>query len=522
MGWFRKTSTDDAKEKDSAVGFVPLWFTTRNYHDLLLGTPAVVAALVLVITAYLAFSPIEEETAEAYRQRALAASEQGQERLASLYLRKSAKLSATDSPATRFRRGLALHRAGQVEDAMAIIQPLAPEDSPGFRPAHEWLVSVYSEQHGENLRIKEPSEDQLNERRSLLEKVEAHCRQLLEFDQQHAGANRTLALICLARGETEAAMEHYDNVSDVDEGVRVIYARLLASQGRNAEAERQARAAVDFHQAALAGGITDPQLAGNHRLQLAAAHKILKEYQAACNVLLVDGKPPQTAAHRNMLASVFIAAADEQDGKNNNTNVLRRMNLLERALQLVPNHPQLVLRIGEMCSADGEAGDRAVASLKRILATGHASWIAHFSLGVRANQDGDLAAAETHFEQAYRINPDILITLNNLAFMLAHREEPDFERAIELIEKAIAKQPNNPEFRDTRGAILVKMERWDDAITDFEYSLKRLPGRPKTHLALADAYQAKGDSELAEIHRGRAKALQEKKDAPNQGPDSEG
>jgi predicted Zn-dependent protease len=77
---------------------------------------------------------------------------------------------------------------------------------------------------------------------------------------------------------------------------------------------------------------------------------------------------------------------------------------------------------------------------------------------------------------------------------------PDLERALAIIQSVLTNAPGNPEFRDTRGKILLKLGRYQDAITDLEYALPSLGAAINTHRALAQAYEPLGLSQLVQEH----------------------
>jgi len=71
----------------------------------------------------------------------------------------------------------------------------------------------------------------------------------------------------------------------------------------------------------------------------------------------------------------------------------------------------------------------------------------------------------------------------------------------------LEKFPQNANFRETRGEVLVKLGRWQEAVLDLEYALPTLGSRRNTHAALAEAYHGLGSQELAAQHEKLAKSL---------------
>lgn len=82
----------------------------------------------------------------------------------------------------------------------------------------------------------------------------------------------------------------------------------------------------------------------------------------------------------------------------------------------------------------------------------------------------------------------------------------DAQRAFEIIDPVVQKFPNVAVFRDTRGHVLCRLERFAEAIPDLEAALPVLTGGGKkaTHEMLALAYEKTGNTAFAEKHRAEA------------------
>jgi predicted Zn-dependent protease len=91
--------------------------------------------------------------------------------------------------------------------------------------------------------------------------------------------------------------------------------------------------------------------------------------------------------------------------------------------------------------------------------------------------------------------------LNNLAWVLMQDEDPDLERALKVADSALAMAPDRAEIRETRGQILLGLERWKEAVAELELALQELGGRPRLHRGLAEGYRRLGETELAEEHQ---------------------
>ena len=87
--------------------------------------------------------------------------------------------------------------------------------------------------------------------------------------------------------------------------------------------------------------------------------------------------------------------------------------------------------------------------------------------------------------------------------MLGKGENAELEKAMEAVNRALSLKPGEHRFYETRGQILLRLERWQEAVKDFEFALNGLPDLEAIHLGFATAYSALGEEELAQLHRSR-------------------
>jgi tetratricopeptide (TPR) repeat protein len=137
-------------------------------------------------------------------------------------------------------------------------------------------------------------------------------------------------------------------------------------------------------------------------------------------------------------------------------------------------------------------------------------------LGTDAGDRGDNEQAIFHLNRALEISPKSLIIINNLAWYLAIKNEPDLNRAFELIDTLItqAKVPS-AQLYDTRGMINLKLGKFNSALSDLERSLPQLENDAGIHERLSRAYEKLGNSDLSTSHKKRAEELNAKKGKTN-------
>jgi tetratricopeptide (TPR) repeat protein len=82
----------------------------------------------------------------------------------------------------------------------------------------------------------------------------------------------------------------------------------------------------------------------------------------------------------------------------------------------------------------------------------------YFQFAVAAEQAGDATAAERYLKKSLELNPDFTPAQNYLGYMWADAGE-HLEEALELIEKAVEVEPENPAYLDSLGWVLFKLDR---------------------------------------------------------------
>lgn len=216
-----------------------------------------------------------------------------------------------------------------------------------------------------------------------------------------------------------------------------------------------------------------------------------------------DRSPPVMALRRaasDLLVLRIDSVPDDAD-----LSLETKFNWVFKAIELDSNNAKAYGKMLELYQAVGSAdyGKSMTRMLEKQIAQGNSIAMAHFALGTSKWLDGQLDDALWHTERALELEPKLLDVANNFAWLLSEDETPNLDRALALIESALAKRPNDHRYRDTKGTILMKLKRWNDALTEFEsiLPLVRQGNREPVHQKLAEIYSALGRTELAELHR---------------------
>jgi tetratricopeptide (TPR) repeat protein len=380
-------------------------------------------------------------------------------------------------PENLFNLVLALDASGERRRAESIARRLAPVEYLKHAPAALWLarrvcasatITPAAARDAERLLRSVPEGDPLrNEARSML-----GCLLLglgkpaeAEVELRAAAVDRPELLLLLAR------------------------ARQLQGKAETArEAAFEAKKVWRVRHDRRPGEVRT-------RVNLAASTSMLGDPAGAEAILEAGLKLGDSAELHRALASLLLNWPGEPGTPAD------QLARVERGLRHDPTNEGLLVRLGQLTRAGGSEADRARAILRDRLTRGESPALAHFVLGIDADERGQKAEARAHWEQALRLAPGFAAVANNLACLLADSEPPELDRALQLSEAALRGRPDEPRFRDTRGRVLLKMGRWNEAVADLEAVLASRAKPAGLHEALARAYEGLGETTMAAEHR---------------------
>jgi Flp pilus assembly protein TadD len=286
-------------------------------------------------------------------------------------------------------------------------------------------------------------------------------------------------------------------------------AHLYALRGDKERARREADLAASYFRTRTKADLGD-QVA---RLGWADATTFLEKFADAVAILEDGWAGTREPVYRLAQARVYVAWFDNL-ARDSVTAPGLKLALLEKGLHCDPSSTDLLDRLLAVIKVQGSEAEKARATLHRLLAAGEVPATVHFALGIDALQHGETEQAALHWERANQLAPDLPIVANNLAWLIAQSPSPDLPRALDLVNMALKQAPDQPSFHHTRGHILVKMERWKEALGDLETALPRYTQDPETHRALALVYGHLGVPAMEAEH----KRLAEIKKASNSSP----
>jgi tetratricopeptide (TPR) repeat protein len=401
-------------------------------------------------------------------------------------------------PDSLYMQALILEEKGDREQSEAIFNQLAPFERQGYQPAHMKLARSLLGSGDRSERTLKVLERHLLYAQGGLEPIDAAA---------------LLGHLYAETGRAEQAEPYLLKAVDRQPEILLLLARLARDQGKEQMALERAEHACRVFQKKADERIDDLQA----RFYWASATAFRHDFPGAKDILERGLKLTGDARYHSGLADLYVLWAD--DLGRSGIPIADFVTLLERGLKHNAGNKALLDRLAAILQQNGPESGRVRSALQAQLASGESTLASgrtnagvHFVLGLDANIRGKDDEARAHWEQAFRLDPDMAVVANNLAWVLAHANKPDLNRALELANRAIERQPSAKHFHATRGVVLMKLGRWAEALTDLEKELVNFPDHKDLHLALAQVYDHLGAAEVARQHRARAQAKSKEPD----------
>jgi tetratricopeptide (TPR) repeat protein len=268
-------------------------------------------------------------------------------------------------PEARFDLAVCLGALGENARAAALIDPMAPDDRPGYAPAHVWKACrLWS---GNTHR---PEDVRAGEQHLLLAK---------RIAPDSIEVNALLGQFYLAGGKVEKALPYLEKAAHERPALLLMLARACQNCGDTTAARRWAREARRISQHRAEASLDDHE----SRLYWADAEMILEEFAKAIEVLQREAGLKRDDRYPRALAEIFLAWSDSL-GRKFPADLAGRLALLERGLEQNPANVDLLARFWTMMRGGGPEGDRARAALRSLLARGQATGPVRFALGLEA------------------------------------------------------------------------------------------------------------------------------------------
>ncbi|CAN5524953.1 hypothetical protein BH10PLA2_BH10PLA2_22040 [soil metagenome] len=359
------------------------------------------------------------------------------------------------NPFYRFAYASILAERGEHARAVAAMRELAPLSSTGYGPAQLWLAQLLLTQ-------KNPSSDALKEieTRLLLATRDESCSKAAEalLIRYYCGA-----------GSLDRAEGHIFGAGIDAAAPQLTLALAFAARGDREKAVKHATVARDYFRELCA---REPQNA-EARLEWAQAVTLLGDFNGA--ILILDDGYRITGApgYKTSLGRIFFGLAQYLGGHPN--QFVQRVSLLARAVEYDDGNPLYIRSFLDILPMDRPNATDLRNELDAAIALQQAPMMLQLFLAVDSSLKKNDLDATRRFAAARSINPECARIMNNMAWTMANTKPERLSLALTLANTAIAQMPQQLRFLDTRGQILAKLERWEEAMSDLKRAAVVLP-----------------------------------------------
>lgn len=467
------------------LDFFLAWLFTRNFSKLIRALPAAILSVPLIGALVLGTSYSPAAKIRHYESARRQALQDKDEARADFLLVRLNQLGYQENDRAEFERAIASLQEQEDDDALSALEKLAPTAKPGYAPAHLYLAAAMIDG-------KITAEDPW----SL---IRTHTQHALELEPNHPMAQRFLVECQLHDEEFDLAAEGMEALRKIFPDFNAELAHHHAHRGDPIVAKKYARAAIKYletiqAEANAAASPAELQITAQGYLRMAEAYAIDGQPERELK-LLRNGAETHRDSEINQLTYVHRLEKELHDFSFSNSN---QREYLKQLLITDPSH-ETGLRLLFRPITAGNADAKQVAN--ELLQDQQSPAQLLKAIGDMYLANDQLAVAKQAYQSACKKDVQSAYAWNNLAWIWSNSDPIDMEMALRCADKAM-KAKRDPNFFETRGQILVKLERFEEAAHYLERALNAsIPNPEDAHRSLATIYTALGKSEKAAAHK---------------------
>jgi len=432
-------------------------------------------------------------------------------------------------------------KSTRYREAEELYQELLEMD-PGEREVQAALVDLYEEQDKldealallEEMGKRDPDNGAILERITLdyaragrFGEAEKRARDQASKRPENRAIRRLLASVLFEKGDGaggEKILRDLLKADPEDDSVRRTLAGELLRERKFAEAKT-------LIEESMRRAGTDPKNAADRQwgqVELGFLYSLQKDYAAARKVL--EAPSPGTPVNARSVRILLLGSRETEDWASG-------LATSKAALAGDPDNPEWIAAVAEFQMHLGEkkaatdALERLAKSREpdRVLAAADVyvrlkdypaairvgrdavkrfpeSAEAYFRLGSSLERGNGYAEAEKVFQDLLKMRPNDSAAQNYLGYMWADKGE-NLEKAHELLEKAVGREPRNGAYLDSLGWVYFRLGKLDAASLNLNEAHRREPDDPTIEEHLGDLSERQGNITRAVRHWERALAL---------------
>jgi len=177
-----------------------------------------------------------------------------------------------------------------------------------------------------------------------------------------------------------------------------------------------------------------------------------------------------------------------------------------KAHELVPRHPGVSFSLGQLLF-QAQRYDEAIQFLQKSVQSSPKNAVFVGTLAAAYDELGEHQISESYYRKALNLDANNATILNNYSYSLAERGVR-LQEALEMVKKAVEKEPENGAFLDTLGWIYFKLDDYQQALHFVKKSLEIRSDSAEVLEHLGDIYRALGQAQQAVANWRKAQELE--------------
>lgn len=487
----------------SLLGFVSGWVQTRRIPTLLIGLPSLVIASLMIATTLKARAGLNSETIQHYIENAQQHLKNNQIEQAEFYMSRLRSLKHQADPLLVTRAEIESRRDRPDLAETCYRQMLVNQDHTLDALAHQKLALI------------ELQASQAGKENGASEAI-YHFQQALIVNPDDLVSRELLARLQISREDLNSAIEQLELVAPRKPAVNLELARLYKRIDRKILSAEAAAKAEKYLQEELAKNSTSTGTSEDldrqkiHRsnliLNLIEADVLQNNLDDAIKLATDELDRDNSPELRNRLATLYLMKANSLPPTD--AAWAKRWEFVALSRNYDPDSPESLLILANIAAnAPLKLRQMAAQEISPYLDNGKAPPSAFFLVGTAAAESKQWDTAAKLLRKAVEINPKADAGWNNLAHVLISQTPPDWAEAERCVNIALQLNSDPPRYHQTRGQIMIGVQKWAQAARELESARISLSTDPEIYLGLAEAYGQLGDEDLATFYRTRYEAM---------------
>lgn len=401
-------------------------------------------------------------------------------RFAEVLFRRVQLLEPNDR--SQFVIGVTMAQRGAHGQAQKMLSKIAPDNRPGYAPAHAWIAQSLLQQQVTDNNVK---------------LVKHHVTEAVKWDRVPEPLLLVGSELFRALGDTSGCLDLLKKAAEANPANNLYLSQRARQLQNPVLAEYASTKAEAYFSEQVERDPNDLKARIGLVQTLAPNGKLVEAEKVIRAGMQIESAPELTRGLSEVFRLRYVSSL-----KQNGDNWTGDLQMLDTAMRTDPTNPMIGEEIAKLARFNGKSpGDELIKKLQQFLAEGKATAATHAWISELYLIRKSYAQALPHLEQVVTRLPNSPQYLNNLAFVLDELDPNRRQEALTYAQRAVQFDPSSGDYFDTLAKVLAGLNRRTEAIAALESAIERQPQRKDFHTGVAALYDATGNPQMAEQHR---------------------